>query len=36
VILGALVDRQADLDETRAQLRMLIEAHARNALTPGG
>lgn len=28
VILGALVDRHADLGETRAQLRLLIEAHA--------
>jgi AcrR family transcriptional regulator len=31
VILGALVDRQADLDETRSQIRMLIEACAADA-----
>jgi len=28
VILGALIDRHVDLDETRQQLRMLIEAQA--------
>lgn len=27
VILGALIDRHADLAETRAQLKLLIEAH---------
>jgi AcrR family transcriptional regulator len=36
VILGALIDRHADLDETRAQLRMLIEAHTSPASTPAG
>lgn len=28
VVLGALVDRHADLGETREQMRMLIEGHA--------
>jgi hypothetical protein len=32
VDLGALVDRHADLAETRAQLRLLIEAHTADAL----
>lgn len=31
VVLGALVDRHADLAETRAQLRTLIEAYAARA-----
>ncbi len=28
ILLGALVDRHADLDETREQMRMLIEGYA--------
>jgi len=32
VILGALVDRHADLAETRQQLRMLVGTHATHRL----
>ena len=36
MFLGALVDRHADLAETREQLRTLIEAYAaRRSPTPG-